>query len=214
MLKKIKNIVGTAVLIIFILALIFVLFARISGNTPSLFGYSLLRVQTGSMEPELKIGDIVLVHKVDPSTLKRGDVITYYGQETPVKGELVTHQIYTDPIEEDGKYKFVTKGLRNTLSDPEFDESQLFGKVEYKIPLLGTLYDFFSKPFGLIAFAAIMIIAFSSELFNLISIIRNKDEDKDSDVPATAADPVFKKDFEETIEQESNEIITDLEDGL
>lgn len=214
MFKKIRKILGTTVLVIFILALVFVLFARISGKTPSLFGYSLLRVETGSMEPELKVGSILLVKEVDPSTLKRGDVITYYGQEPPVKGALVTHQIYEEPRVENGKYYFITKGLNNTLPDPEFDDTQVFGKVIYKIPLLGTLYDFFSKPLGLIAFAAVMIIAFSAELINLISIIRSKEEEVDHEVPVTAADPVFKKDFEETIEQESNEIITNLEDGL
>lgn len=215
MFRKLRKIIGTSVLVIFIVALIFVLIARISGVTPSLFGYSLLRVETGSMEPELKVGNILLVKKIDdPSTLKKGDVITYYGQETPVKGDLVTHQIYEEPREENGKYYFVTKGLRNTLPDPEFDDSQLFGKVQYKIPLLGTLYDFFSKPFGLIAFAAVMLIAFGAEVFNLINIIRNKDEDIDREVPAAAAEPVYKKNFEESIEQETNEIITNLEDGL
>ncbi len=215
MFRKITKILGITLLVIFIIALIFVLFARISGKTPSLFGYSLLRVETGSMEPELKVGNIILVKQIDdPSTLKKGDVITYYGQEVPVKGSLVTHQICEEPREENGKYYFITKGLRNTLPDPEFDDSQLFGKVQYKIPLLGTLYDFFSKPFGLIAFAAVMIIAFSAELINLINIIRNKDEEVDHEVPVSAADPVFKNDFEESIEQETNEIITNLEDGL
>ncbi|MBE6737608.1 MAG: signal peptidase I [Ruminococcaceae bacterium] len=215
MFRKIRKIIGTTILVLFIIALVFVLFARISGTTPSLFGYSLLRVETGSMEPELKVGNILLVQKIeDPSTLKKGDVITYYGQETPVKGSLVTHQIYEEPREENGKYYFITKGLRNTLPDPEFDDSQLFGEVKYKIPLLGTLYDFFSKPFGLIAFAAVMLIAFSAELINLINIIRNKEEEVDHEVPVTAAEPVYKTDFEESIEQETNEIITDLEDGL
>jgi len=214
MFQKIRKIVGTSVLIVFIISLIFVLFTRISGNTASIFGYSLLRVETGSMEPDLKVGSIILVKKVDPETLEKGDVITYYGQETPVKGQLVTHQIYEEPRIEDGKYYFITKGLKNTLPDPVFDESQLFGEVKFKIPLLGTLYDFFSKPLGLIAFFAIMIIAFSTELINLINIIRIRNIEIDNEVPSTADDPVYNEDFEESIEQETSEIITNLEDGL
>ena len=212
MFTKIRKIVGTTLLVTFILALIVVLFARISGTTPSIFGFSMLRVETGSMEPELKVGSIIMVKKVDPATLKKGDVITYIGQETPVQGHLVTHQICEEPRVEDGKYYFITKGLTNTLPDPEFDDTQLYGKVVYKIPLLGTLYDFFSSPFGLIAFVVVMLIAFSSELINLITIIRGKEEDVDKEVPASAADPVYKKGFEVTIEQETNEILTDLED--
>ena len=212
MFSKIRKIVGTVVLVVFFLALVVVLFARVSGTTPSLFGFSMLRVETQSMEPELKVGNIILVKKVDPATLKKGDVITYYGQEPPVNGKLITHQISEEPRVENGKYYFITKGLANTLSDPEFDDSQLYGKVVYKVPLIGTLYDFFSSPFGLIAFVVVMLIAFSSELINLISIIRGQDEEFDKEVPASAADPVFIKGFEITVEQESSEILTDLED--
>lgn len=214
MFQKIKKIVGTTVLVIFVLALLFVLFARVSGRTPSLFGYSILRVETGSMEPELKVGSIILVKKTDPSTLKKGDVITYYSQDADIRGNLVTHQIYQEPRVEDGKYYFITKGLKNTLPDAEFDDSKLFGKVMYKIPLLGSFYDFFSKWYGLAAFAAVMIIAFSAELINLISIIRKEDPDADPEVPATAAEPIFKKNFDESVEEESQQIITKLDDDI
>lgn len=213
MFQTIKRIVGTIVLVIFMVALVLILFTRISGKAPNFLGYSMLRVETGSMEPDLKVGSVILVKRVDdPSTLKKGDIITYYGQEVPVQGSLVTHQICEEPREENGKYYFITKGLRNTLPDPEFDDSQIFGQVKYKIPLLGTFYDFFSRPFGLIAFAAVMIIAFSSELINLINIIRNKDEDYDPEIPVTASPPNFKKHFEKDIKQESEEIITTLDD--
>lgn len=214
MFQKIKRIVGTSVLIIFIAALVFVLISRASGTTPSLFGYSVLRIKTGSMEPDLKVGSIILVKKVDPATLQKGDVITYYSQDASIKGNLVTHQIYQEPRIEDGKYHFITKGLRNTLPDTEFDESQVFGKVLYRIPFLGTFYDFFSKWYGFAAFAAVMIIAFSAELINLISIIRNKDQDDDPEVPATAAEPVFNQDFDISVEMESNQIITELDDDI
>ena len=214
MFQKIKKIVGTSVLIIFIIALVFILITRITGNRPTLFGYSILRVQTGSMEPDIKVGSILLVKDVDPATLQKGDVITFYSNDVDTKDKLVTHQIYQEPRLEDGEYHFITKGIRNTLPDTEIDESRLLGKVLYKIPLMGTLYDFFTKWYGFAAFAAVMIIAFSAELFNLISIIRNKDMDDDPEVPATASDPVFKQDFDESIEAESNQIITELDDDI
>ncbi|MBQ4569502.1 MAG: signal peptidase I [Ruminococcus sp.] len=215
MFQKIKKIIGFIVIIAFALVLVYVLFARISGQTPSLFGHAMLRVSSESMEPELNIGDIIMVKKVDPSTLKKGDVITYHGKEGPVAGKLITHQIVEEPYEEDGTYYFTTRGIKvGAIDDPQINDTQVMGKVLYKIPILGSLYDFFSKWYGLAAFAAIIIIAFSTELINLISIIRNKDEETDEDVPASAHNPVFNKQFVESVEQETNEIITDLEDGL
>lgn len=215
MFQKIKKIVGIVILVVFVLALIYVFVARISGNTPTLFGHSMLRVSSESMEPELNVGDIIMVKKVDPSTLEKGDVITYHGTKGPVAGKLITHQIVAEPYEEDGTYYFTTRGIKEgAIDDPEIDDTQIVGKVLYKIPIVGSLYDFFSKWYGLAAVIALLVIAFSSELINLISIIMNKDEDEDSDIPATAKEPTFNSDFVESVEKESNEIITNLEDGL
>lgn len=215
MFHKIKKIVAGIIIGLFAVVLIYVFIARISGNTPSLFGHSILRVSSESMEPELNIGDIIMVKRVDPSTLKKGDVITYKGTEGPVAGKMITHQIVSEPYEEGGVYYFTTRGIKEgAIDDPEINDSQILGKVLYKIPILGSLYDFFSKWYGLAAFGALILIAFSSELINLISIIRNKDEDEDKEVPASAQEPVFNKRFAESVEQETNEIITDLEDGI
>lgn len=167
------------------------------------------------MEPELKVGDIILVKEVEPEALVKGDVITYHGKEGAVAGKLITHQIVSEPYEKDGLYYFTTRGIKTgALDDPEIDETQIFGKVLFKIPIVGTIYDFFSQWYGLAAFAAILLIAFSSEIINLISIIRNKDEDIDPEVPKNAAAPNYNAEFTATIEQETNEVITDLDNEV
>ncbi len=215
MFQKIKRIVGSIILIFFVLVLIYVLLARISGNTPTILGHTMLRVSSESMEPELNIGDIIMIKDVEPSTLKKGDVITYHGEEGPVAGKLITHQIVAEPYEENGTYYFTTRGIKEgAIDDPQIEDGQIMGKVLYKVPILGSLYDFFSQWYGLAAFGSLILIAFSTELLNLISIVRNKDEDDDGDIPATAQIPVFNKQYVESVEEESNQIITDLEDGL
>lgn len=213
MFKKIKKAVGVTILVIFLLALIFVMVARISGNTPRLFGYSMLRVSSDSMEPELKVGSILLVQKEDPANLQKGDVITYNGEKGPVAGKLITHQIVSEPYEKDGVYHFTTRGIRpGAIDDPEVLDYQIVGKVLFKIPILGSLYDFFTSKLGLFAIIALIIIAFSSEIINLISIIRGNDAEEDNDIPANASAPVFKDEFETSIQQETNLVITDLDD--
>lgn len=173
----------------------------------------MLRVSSESMEPELNVGDIILVKDVDAETLNKGDVITYHGKEGSVAGKLITHQIVSEPYEKDGIFYFTTRGIKpGALDDPEIDESQILGKVQCKIPIVGTIYDFFTQWYGLAAFAALLLIAFSSEIINLVSILRNKDEDEDPEVPKTAAAPVYNENFASTIEQETNELITNLDD--
>ncbi len=167
------------------------------------------------MEPELKVGDIILVKEVEPETLRKGDVITYHGKEGQVAGKLITHQIVSEPYEKDGLYYFTTRGIKEgALDDPEIDDTQILGKVQFKVPVVGTIYDFFTQWYGLAAFAAILLIAFSSEIINLISILRNKDEDEDPEIPKSAAAPVYNEAFTSTIEQETNEVITNLDDEV
>lgn len=215
MFEKIKKIFGFILIGILVVVLIYTLVARISGDTPSMFGYSMLRVSSESMEPELKIGDIILVKEVEAETLQRGDVITYHGKEGQVAGKLITHQIVSEPYEKDGLYYFTTRGIKEgALDDPEIDETQILGKVQFKVPIVGTIYDFFTQWYGLAAFAAILLIAFSSEIINLVSILRNKDEDIDPEVPKSAAAPVYNEAFTSTIEQETNEVITNLDDDV
>ncbi|MBQ8000617.1 MAG: signal peptidase I [Ruminococcus sp.] len=215
MFDKIKRIFGVVLIVILVVVLIYVLVSRISGETPTMFGYSMLRVSSESMEPELNIGDIILVKEVEPQTLAKGDVITYQGLEGPVAGKLITHQIVSEPYEKDGLYYFTTRGIKpGALDDPEIDHTQIHGKVMCKLPLVGTIYDFFSQWYGLACFAAILLIAFSSEIINLISIIRNKDEDIDPEVPKHATAPNYDESFTETIDQETSEVITNLDDEV
>ncbi len=215
MLEKTKRIIGVFLTVVLVIALIYILVARISGETPTMFGYSMLRVSSESMEPELNIGDVILVKEVEPDALKKGDVITYQGEEGPVAGKLTTHQIVSEPYEKDGLYHFTTRGIKpGALDDPEIDETQIYGKVTHKIPLVGTVYDFFSHWYGLVAFAAILMILFSSDIINLINNIRNNDDDNDPEIPKHATAPNYNERFTETIDQETREVITNLDDEI
>ena len=40
------------------------LVSRINGGTPSVFGYTFHRISSGSMEPELKVDDVILDYEV------------------------------------------------------------------------------------------------------------------------------------------------------
>lgn len=86
-------------------------------------------IVTGSMEPAIERGDIVLLERVDSNQLKVGDVITY------AKGRLpITHRIYN--ISASGV--IWTKGDANNEVDPyKVHPSQVLGRVKYTIPNMG-----------------------------------------------------------------------------
>jgi len=87
------------------------------GAPKTLFGYSVFRVLTSSMQQEIPQGSLVLTHHVNPATIKVGDVVTYLTGAT----STITHEVRTiyPNYEGSGQYGFQTKGTENISPDPE-----------------------------------------------------------------------------------------------
>lgn len=177
-LKKISNVI--LVIVIFILAAVIAItvITRITGNTPTLFGYSILRVSTGSMEPELKVGDVILTKEVDDvNSLAVGDVITYKGTIGEYADMLITHQVVKAPYEENGTAYVVTKGIANDIEDKPVPVDRITSKLVCKIPFLDALYSFFLTPWGLLSAVALIILAFAGEFWNIYKLSRSEKEE-------------------------------------
>ncbi len=212
MLKKLKYILGAFLLLAFLFTILYILFVRIADD-PSIFGYSLMRMNTEDMEPEIDVGEIMILKHVEPSELVLGDVISYKDQSYLRKTTYVTHQISKEPYEKDGVYFFTTRGLKeNMVDDPEIDETQVRGKVMYTIPLAGTLYDFFTSRSGFIAFILILLVIYGSDIFKLLSKFRRSDDYADDD-RASEADIRQRESLEAIREQEFEGIITNLDES-
>ena len=143
---------------IFICMMILMIVSSIVSNTKSdissIFGYTPMKVLTGSMEPSIKVGDIVVVRKRPVSDIKIGDVITY-----KMEGDVyITHRV-AQILMEDDDLKFKTKGDANNIEDSDFiSEDQLIGRLAFRIPKGGYIVDFIKKPIGFITFFVIPIV--------------------------------------------------------
>ena len=126
-------------------------------------------VYTGSMEPAIPVGGIVVIKPVDPETLKIGDIICFQLSESATT--TVTHRIIN--ITSEG---FVTKGDAN--EDPDqwiVKKENVVGKVIATIPLIGYLGYFVKTPIGfilLIAIPATLLIIM--EIRNIIKEFRKQ----------------------------------------
>lgn len=88
-------------------------------------------VATASMDPELKVGDLVLIEKCSPNDIKVQDIIEY-----KLDGYTVIHRV-KEIYKKDGKIFFITKGDNNDSEDKiPVNENQLIGKSIFKIPYL------------------------------------------------------------------------------
>ena len=110
-----KNIIFYVVITMLIAMFLNIQISKSKGEVPSLFGYQIYEVQTGSMIPTLGIGDLFIAKKVNEETqFKVNDIVTFNHD-----GDVVTHRII-EVIEEEGKVLFRTKG-DNPINSPDLD---------------------------------------------------------------------------------------------
>lgn len=95
---------------------------------------SLFVVQSGSMQPTLEVGSVILTVPVPSARV--GDVVTY----RTAQGAIVTHRVF-DVLEKDGQVMYVTKGDANHVEDDVLvAPSMLIGKVNFAIPSVGLVF--------------------------------------------------------------------------
>lgn len=177
-LKIIGNILYSILFLIVVLMLIIVIIQRTSNNSISIGGYRIFAVATGSMVPKYEVGDVLISKEIEASEIKVGDTVVYKGEVGGFKDKFVTHQIQSINKQEDGTYKFTTKGISNIEADPEISETQVYGKIIYKVKTLSLISKLISNVyvFYFFVFVPIAIIIYK-QIRNLIREDKEEDED-------------------------------------
>lgn len=210
-LEHVGKLISTAVIVILILVGAFLIYYVISakliskktGEAPKISLYTII---SGSMEPSIKVFDIILVLRVDDfSTIKKDDVITFISSSSISKDKTVTHRVM-DIKKVNGKYEFVTKGDNNPTADSATaKESDIIGKTVLKIPKLGYIQVFILSKIGwilLILLPAIgIIITDSMKLFNVIGVNDNAKGIKKTSKSLELKRNAENKQIQETIER-------------
>ncbi|MCD6447927.1 MAG: signal peptidase I [Thermoplasmata archaeon] len=136
-------------------------------------------VTSGSMEPTLRVGDIVYVKSIEIDKIKIGDIITFYHEE-----HIITHRC-VDILHNNGTF-FKTKGDANEENDTFLTPTKdvigkipsftLFGHTFYiKIPRIGYLSYFVHTRIGfilLIIFPGYLLIGL--EAYNIFNVIQGR----------------------------------------
>ena len=124
------TILGSAVFAALLSVTVYIMVCGCIGKTASIFGYSVLKVVSGSMEPSIHEGDYIYIKRTDTDSLKAGDIISFYSQDDSIKGEINTHRI--SEVLSDGT--FVTKGDANKIEDSvTVQKASIIGKYYGKL---------------------------------------------------------------------------------
>ena len=105
------------------------------GEIPNVLGFQLFAVESGSMEPTLKIGAVIVSRKAkDPeNNLKVNDIVTF----RTLSNAIVTHRIIEVVINDDGDKVYRTKGdnPKNSVDQELLTSERVIGVFTAKIPL-------------------------------------------------------------------------------
>ena len=156
--KKAWKIVSKVLVWLLVVVAVFMMvFTIVSVNTfnrndRSIFGMRAYIVLSDSMSAtDFDAGDLVLVKKVDPTTLQEGDIIAYQSQNSENYGATVTHKIRTKTTDANGNPGFITYGTTTGVDDETVVTYPfILGKYQMALPKVGTFFQFLKTPQGYI----------------------------------------------------------------
>ena len=176
--KILKNIISAITLFIFILSLTIIVNVSVAiknNKVPNLFGYSYMTVTTGSMEPVLKINDLIVVKR--RTTYKVNDIVTfYYDVNNDGINDVVTHKI----VAINGDI-VTTYGVNNPITKTEtIQMKNIVGKVIYQSTFLGNILSHKVVTNKIYILSLIIIILLIFIVFQIIKIIKLSKVKEDS----------------------------------
>lgn len=134
----------------------FALFAALTA--PTLLGGRSLTIMSGSMEPALGTGDIVLEREIAPLEARVGDIVTF--RDPDGSGRLITHRVRSIRVGGDA-VTFTTKGdAANGIQRWTIPQSGTIGEPRFRLPKLGYALSATRSPAGrllLVALPALLL---------------------------------------------------------
>lgn len=130
---KLQQRISILVTVLLVLAVTLCLYACVqvlSRGYVDLGGFMLFRVVTGSMEPAIPVGALMVTKQVDINTICLDDIICFRTQVSEIWGKIVTHRVVGILETEMGGILLETKGDANLVMDGFFvDSTNFVGKV-------------------------------------------------------------------------------------
>lgn len=150
--------------LIFIIVVLFAITALMSKF--SIGGVKLFTVQSGSMEPTIKTGSMILTKS--EKNYEIGDIITF--EDAQNRKQTVTHRIVGKQTE--GTLSYTTEGDANGSPDSQVTMPyQIIGKVLLKIPYFGYPVAFARTPVG---FSILVIVPATIIIYEEINNLKNE----------------------------------------
>ena len=137
----------------------------LAAGAPIALGMKSFTVLSGSMEPAIDTGDIVVDEQVSPLEARVGDVVTF--RDPRGQSRLITHRLRSIHVE-GGTARMVTKGDANdTTENWTVPANGKIGRVAYRLPKLGYALAITHGPAG-----KLLLIVIPALLFGVLELLK------------------------------------------
>ncbi len=166
---KVLKIIFSGLKLLIILSILPLVAFAISSHFNGLGSYRPFLVQSGSMEPAIMTGDIIVIQRKD--TYAINEAVTFRSDND----KLVTHRIVDVQLGSNKQY--LTKGDANRTEDKAIiSDSQIVGKVFLVLPKLGYFVAFAQSRRGLIFLLIIpAVVLILDEILKIKKNVKNRD---------------------------------------
>jgi signal peptidase I len=137
----------------------FVLALLLAAALPMALGGTSMVVQSGSMTPAIRTGDVVVVRPIAPTEATVGDIVTF--KDPAGSDRLLVHRVRA--ISRSGNdVEVITKGDANSTQERwKVAADGTIGTVAYRVPALGFAVGWIGSPagrIGLVILPALLLL--------------------------------------------------------
>lgn len=213
----------TLLLLVAVVLCLFVVVQSMSHGYVRLGGYSLFRVVTGSMEPSIPIGTVLLAQEIPIEEVEKEDVVCFRSTNPGSEGMIVTHRVMGVYDTPDGIRCLRTKGDHNPSMDIDpVTQANLIGLVIRHTGegnKMAGLINFLTGDFGFLACIVLPVLLVAVWIFrdaskNLKKEIENVEarlEEQEKAKKANEAAAMTEAEYQQLYEQIKDEVRKEME---
>lgn len=167
--RKVVSALVTLLLICTIFLCFTVAMQVLSRGYASFGGYSLFRVVTGSMEPEIPVGALLISADTDIESIRVNDIVCFRSKSPDMLGRSITHRVIGITHDANGRVQLQTKGDANVAADGYYvTADNLIGRVTWYSDgefFLASVISFFTNKISFLAFVALPCLVIAGLIF-------------------------------------------------
>lgn len=197
--RKVLTAVTSVALALAMILCVVVVCQVLSNGYVSVFGYSMFRVTTGSMEPELPVGTLLVANEVSISEIRVDDIVIFRSKSSDMLGAVITHRVINILENSNGQIFLETKGDANQYPDASYvEQKNLIGRVVYNTSSgnpVSELMSIITSPIGFFACIVFPCLVLGVLIMrNTIKNIRTEMENLSQELDAEEnKDPLIKQ---------------------